>query len=89
MTTYLCTLIEMYDGREFIYDQYLVTTDQNIHNILEKHVENLTNQEDSDWAWDGKWWCNYGESAYTIGSVTEIPATDVGTLSKYFNVTKV
>lgn len=88
MTHYLCTIIEMYDGREFIYDQFILETDQDPYVTMEVKVQNIT-EDREDWDWNGKWWSDFGESAYTIGSVTELPDSHVAILSKYFNVEKV
>lgn len=88
MKYYLCTITEMYDGREFDYSQYIVQTDQRIFDILEKHVENITDEDGEDWTWEGKWWSNCSESAYTVGAVTEIPHADISVLIKHFNLVK-
>ena len=79
----------MYDGREFDYSQYIVQTDQRIYDILEKHVENITDEDDEDWAWNGKWWSSFSESAYTIGAVTEVPDGDISVLVKHFELVKI
>lgn len=85
MKNYLCTIIEMYDGREFVYDELLISTDQNINKVLMTHIENITDEEDDDWSWQGKWWSNDGESAYTIGSIRDVPDADKQVLQKYMN----
>lgn len=83
MKNYLCTIIEMYDGREFIYDQLLITTDQDVYKIMEVQVQNITH-EDEDWSWQGKWWTNHTESAYTIGSIREVLEVHKQVLVNYF-----
>lgn len=88
MTHYLCSIIEMYDGRQFVYDEFILETDQEPDKILEIKVRNITDDEDG-WDWNGEWWSNYGESAYTIGNVRELPNSHVGVLSDYFRVEKV
>lgn len=82
---FLCTLIEMYDGREFIHDEFLLITDKEIGETLNKRVENIPSEKElrNKWEWNGKWWTNYGESAYTTGTIKEISEKDYLTLQKY------
>ena len=88
MTHYLCCIVQMYDGREFIFDEFLIETEEDIYKILEVKIQNITDDED-DWDWDGKWWSNYGESAYTIGPVKEVPANHVSVLSNYYSFERI
>jgi hypothetical protein len=84
---FLCTLIEMYDGREFIHDEFLLITDKEIGETLNKRVENIpSDSEEDEWRWEGKWWTNDGESVYTTGSIREISEKDYLVLSKYIRV---
>lgn len=82
---FLCTLIEMYDGREFVHDEFLLITDKEIGETLNKRVEQIPSDQEleNEWKWEGKWWTNHGESAYTTGSIKEVSKKDYLVLKKY------